>query len=418
MRNVFDQYSQPENRVTHALLTALDQDRSLLASFIKFVGVKPPRNAKQLSVLEQQYPGEAEPSEDKLESRGIPDGWIYDEGASWCVFIETKVLAALRPSQVETHRQTAIRRGFRVVKPVVIVPRTSSVTMPADVKVLEWRNVYAWLQTHASKSAWAKHVAEYLEIAEAKMIENGQFVEGTLTKFAGFPFDFEHPYTYLEGKRLLKLSREELSGRRDLRNALGMNPNIEGRSAITGSRSDAVWDFLSLSSASDAHKFTRYPHLTIGITAQAIEAMVTIPNGVNPKMRRKIRDQGEDGFQKIVSHIVQNARPLTKKHKGATPWFRGVQRRYPSQRAAAFIDARIDFDLRTAVPFSGDPKLQSSWLSAAYNAFTNKKGANYQIQVGVIFRYDRCPSLKSAEATALISDAWLACKPLIDLGKS
>ena len=29
-RKVFDQYSQPENRLTHALLTTLDQDRSLL----------------------------------------------------------------------------------------------------------------------------------------------------------------------------------------------------------------------------------------------------------------------------------------------------------------------------------------------------------------------------------------------------
>jgi hypothetical protein len=27
MRNIFDQYAQPENRVTHALMTALDEDR-------------------------------------------------------------------------------------------------------------------------------------------------------------------------------------------------------------------------------------------------------------------------------------------------------------------------------------------------------------------------------------------------------
>ena len=34
MRNIFDQYAQPENRVTHALMTALDEDRVLLGLFL------------------------------------------------------------------------------------------------------------------------------------------------------------------------------------------------------------------------------------------------------------------------------------------------------------------------------------------------------------------------------------------------
>ena len=79
LRNVFDQYSQPENRITHALMTALDQDRKLLGLFLReLVKVKPPCHPKKLAVLEQQYPGEEEPSEEELERRGIPDGWIYD----------------------------------------------------------------------------------------------------------------------------------------------------------------------------------------------------------------------------------------------------------------------------------------------------------------------------------------------------
>jgi hypothetical protein len=74
LRNVFDQYAQPENRVTHALITALDQDRSLLGHFLReLVKVTPPTNPRRLSILEQQYPGEEEPSEEELERRGIPD---------------------------------------------------------------------------------------------------------------------------------------------------------------------------------------------------------------------------------------------------------------------------------------------------------------------------------------------------------
>jgi len=35
LRNLFDQYSQPENRFTHALLTALNEDRKLLNAFLR-----------------------------------------------------------------------------------------------------------------------------------------------------------------------------------------------------------------------------------------------------------------------------------------------------------------------------------------------------------------------------------------------
>jgi hypothetical protein len=46
-------------------------------------------------------PGEEEPSEEELERRGIPDGWIYDD-KGWCVFIETKVMAKLTAEGVSS----------------------------------------------------------------------------------------------------------------------------------------------------------------------------------------------------------------------------------------------------------------------------------------------------------------------------
>jgi hypothetical protein len=80
LRNIFDQYSQPENRVTHSLMTAINEDRKLLGLFLhELVKGNAPGDPRKLSMLEQQYPGEDEPSEDDLERRGIPDGWIFDE---------------------------------------------------------------------------------------------------------------------------------------------------------------------------------------------------------------------------------------------------------------------------------------------------------------------------------------------------
>ena len=416
MRNIFDQYSQPENRITHALMTALNEDRNLLGLFLReLVKVKAPGDPRKLAVLEQQYPGEEEPSEVDLDRRGIPDGWIFDE-EGWCVFIESKVIARLGSDQINRHRRTAVRRGFKHITAVAIAPRLPK-SLPENTVLLEWRAVYAWLRQHGPHSMWAARTADYLEIAEAKLIDTKQFVEGTLTMFSGFPFGKDHPFTYLEGKRVLELALGELRPRSDLKVELGMNHKVPGRPAITGRQGDAVWDFLSLSSSPKEENFTKDPHLTLGIVSQAVEAMVTVPNAVNTVMRENLKQLGEEGFQALAKEVLNNLVPLLRRHKGATPWFRGVQRRYPSQKATPFIDARIDFDLRTAVQSGGPPKPQPRWLSAAYGSFVNRGHSNYQIQMGVLFRYERCPELRKTDAIDLIAAAWIACKPLVVLAR-
>jgi hypothetical protein len=171
---------------------------------------------------------------------------------------------------------------------------------------------------------------------------------------------------------VLGLALGELRSHRDLRDVLRLNPKAPGRPAITGRQGDAVSDFLSLSSASKAENFTKYPHLTLGIVASAVEAVVTVPNSVNSTMRRNLIKLGEQGFKALTLDILANMNPLLRRHKGATPWFRGVQRRYPSQRATPFMDARIDFDLRTAITSGGPPKAPPRWLSAAYGSFADK----------------------------------------------
>ena len=420
LRNIFDQYSQPENRVTHALMTAINEDRKLLGLFLReLIKVKAPVDPHNLSVLEQQYPGEEqeEPTEEDLERRGIPDGWIFDIEGGWCVFIETKVIAKLGADQIILHRRTAERRGFHTITAVAIAPVIPP-SLPTGTVLLEWRAVYAWLRRHGhDDSKWAARTADYLEIAEAKLIDTQQFLEGTLTMFSGFPFGHDHPFNYLEAKRLLVLAMGELRSRRELMDCLGMNPQVSGRPAIIGRQGDAVWDFLSLSAASEEVNFTKYPHLTLNVGSQAVEAMVTVPHAVNNITRSNLIELGEVRFQALAANIVTNLKPLLHDHEGATPWFRGIQRRYPSQRATPFVDARIDFDLRTAIPSGGPPKTQPKWLSAAYGSFVNKGTSNYQIQMGVVFRYERCPELRRTNAIDLIASAWLACKPLVDLAR-
>lgn len=261
----------------------------------------------------------------------MPDGWIFDENG-WCVLIESKVLIALKTSQIIAHRHTAKRRGFREAVAVALVPYKLR-SYPADIVTIEWRDVYSWLCRHRFEKEWAARAAKFLEVTETRLIETKQFREGTLTRFTGIPFSHENPYAYLEAKRVLGLALEELRARSDLKKQLGMNPSLEGRGAVTGTRADAVWNFLSLSNERDAAQFTRYPHLTLGITAVATEVMVTVPNAVSGRIKHKLKELGEEGFRTLAEHIVRNMRPLLRRHPGATPWFRGVQRRYKSQRA-------------------------------------------------------------------------------------
>jgi hypothetical protein len=57
MRNVFDQYGQPENRLNHALFTELNQDVRLLKFLIRDVCVinRPAKAPKEI-VSVQTYP--------------------------------------------------------------------------------------------------------------------------------------------------------------------------------------------------------------------------------------------------------------------------------------------------------------------------------------------------------------------------
>jgi hypothetical protein len=94
MRNIFDQYSQPENRLTHALAVCLSEDRRLLAAWLKWIGQDPSTRAAKLTIVEQRLPGEFELRESAADGRGLPDIVIHDE-AGWCVFIESKLESSL-----------------------------------------------------------------------------------------------------------------------------------------------------------------------------------------------------------------------------------------------------------------------------------------------------------------------------------
>jgi len=394
-------------------MTALNEDRMILASFLKkLVGVQKP--ASSLTLLEQQYPGEPPLSEEEAERRGIPDAWIFD-AEGWCIFVESKVQSPLKPEQINRHRKTAERRGFsQITALAIVVNRPSSIN--CDCLVLEWRQIYEWLNSIKLRSRWAYLLSDYFEALETKMIASESITEGMLTMFTGIPFTPKNPYTYLEGKRVLGVALKELRKRSDLRK-IGMDPSLSGRPSITGAGTDRVWDYLRLDVAKEEDKGTEHPHLTLGFHSRSAEAMLTIPHSVNRKIRNRISALNLQQFTQRVAAVREALSPLVEKHNGIRPWFRGIQRHFPSRRIS-ITDAEINFDLRTLETDERTPvKSQPVWISAGYDAFVQRGGTNYQFQVGAVFDYEKCPEIHTNVALDIIASAWIACAPFISLAR-
>lgn len=159
------------------------------------------------------------------------------------------------------------------------------------------------------------------------------------------------------------------------------------------------------------------PHLTLAIEAVRVLVIITVPHGIEPIMRRNLVELGYDGFQELLANV--NSRLLRALHKapGASPRVIVAQRRYPTQRSPAILDAEIEYDLRTAFPEKrkgSKVRPQPQWLKATYDALS-KKRSNLQVAVGAIFPYRTCPATKDQKIIDHVAQTWLACKPFLDV---
>lgn len=410
MRNVFDQYTQPENRLTHALVCTLNGDRSLLRPFLRWAGARDVPPPSKLRLTEQQVPGETV-SGDESEGRGLPDACAYaDDG--WSLLMEAKVQAGISLGQLRRHIATAKRHGYDQPYLLLLSVDDPPKKMPARSAHRAWRDVYAWFRKRADSSQWARTLTDYIETFESRMIAENYSLRGTLTMFDGLRFDAEKPFTYPEGRRLIRLLGDELQKRKDLRK-IDVDPKGERRTAITKGDGTNVWDFLPLKKSHGSSEFTAYPHLTMALRQTVPGAAITIPNGVRGGFRKKLKGVGEEGFIGLLRNIEKRLRPVLSTSKGSTARVYATQRHYRSQRSAPKIDAVLQADLRTIVPGKRrEAKFQPQWISAIYHVMTQKR-SNIQLGIEVHFSYDS-PVVRSRRAIELFAKSWIAMSPLID----
>ena len=409
MRNIFDQYKEPENRLTHALGCCLSEDAHLLKRFIEWIVGKRGNRRSKLEVVEQHVPGHPVSYSDDEKGRGLPDLWIYDHGdEKWSLIVESKITAPVNVGQLHRHGSTARRNGFSDPILLVISPKKPK-RIPGDVKHRTWTELYRWMRETSPKSEWACRFVEYIQIAEERMTADGYLRDGALTEFDGIPFDTDHPYSYREAKRILQLLMDELRQSKPLRK-LGVNARGKGRPAITGRARSSVWDFLPLTSAQGHNTFTSHPHLTISVQERRLLTAVIVPNGIATRYRRNITDLGIERFGLLVAEVERRVSRAVAGCARAYPWMEAVQRRYASQRSSPVEDARLEFDLRTAGARSKSKiRPQPQWLEAAYSALSNKR-SNLQVGIGAALPYGD-KALQSRKVVGMVANIWVACDP-------
>lgn len=409
MRNVFDQYDQPENKLTHALMVTLANDRRLIQPFLKMAGTKKVPALKNIQLGLQRVPGQVIDS-NKEGQEGLPDGCFFDQDG-WALIIEAKVQAGISVNQLQRHRKISARYGYDQPH-VVLLSIDNPKSLPDWVTHLEWKKLYGWFTRQKAKSPWARHFVEYMHIFEAKMIAMDYKIRGTLTMFDGFKFSDTEPYTYAEGKRLIRLVGEELRKNKILIKSLGLDINAKGRTAITRGDNGSVWDFLPLK-IFKGKPFTTMIHPTIVIRPIEASIALTIPNGMG-NIRNILRNKGFDIFVQILEQIEENLRPIIVKLNKAKPKIYVEQRHYKSQRSHPETDGKIEVDLRTILNSAkGLPTYQPGWLECIYNLLTNKRS---NMQWGIQLH---CPheekAMQNAKAIDILANALVAMKPLMDL---
>lgn len=410
MRNIFDQYSQPENKLTHALCCALSHDRSLLKPFLRLVGVQniPPLN--ELTVVQQHIPGrKADKEQQEKIAAGLPDLMICNK-EGWAVVFEMKVTSTLTTAQLNRHRATVVRDGYVSPILVAVTVEPPKCDLPGGTLHLLWRDLYSWFAEQRASSIWARSFVEYMEIFEARADGDKYIINGKLTMFDGLRFDEDSPFTYLSAKRLLRKLGDELQSHPDLQRAIAIDPTGRRRPAITDE--NGVWDFIPLTIAKD-HDFVKFPHLTIVLRESEAVAAIVVPNGVSGGFRTKLKELGLPAFVELIQDIEKRLRPVQRRCEDSRAIVHALQRHYLSQRSKPNVDGELKADLRTCVDGESHVKYQPQWIESLYNLLVNKR-SNVQFGIDVEFPYS-CSIVQSSKVTDLFVDAWKAMSPLLDL---
>ena len=238
---LYDQYSNEENRLTHALLHTIGSSQWLFSRFLKeIVGVSElaPRESYEISTQKVPF---SHGDTDAREIESIPDAWIVSESSNLGIAIEVKDKKnSLRLNQLRGHanRIAYYRRQYLLVitpdlrEPSKIEELKHKERRELNIVWRSWVEVHNWLVRLAGKGVSGRPMAAFLISSMLHYLERRSEVLG----FRGIKFP--HGFNVLDAKTILNSMMEELEGTvekhyKDL---------VKRCPAITTFFQDAVWD--------------------------------------------------------------------------------------------------------------------------------------------------------------------------------
>lgn len=407
---LYDQYSNEENRLTHALLHTIGSSRWLLTRFLKnIVGVKSPLGRETYEISTQKVPF-SQGDNDPQEIKSIPDAWIIDGVSRIGVAIEVKDREnSLTRDQLDKHKKRieSYEHPYLLVitpdlqKPSLIVNMQREVEKHLNVVWRSWDEIYRWLLEIPIARSSKKEKDKFLITSMREYLERRRDVLG----FQGIYF--RTAFNVHEAKAILNAEMEELQPTV----IMFYKDMTKRRPAITTFSQEGVWDCFGREDG-----FTNDLHITFGINEQAHNIGLTVPNSAKNAWSRLKNVFAFEDYQNELFSILKTLRKQVP-HL----YVEFTQRHFISRRFSV-RDGYMEFSIDTmGSPFSSrgsKAKEFPIWWEAIQNAIINKKRINGQVAFRARFFLNETKGINKPEFIKTAEKTLKALKPLYDfLGK-
>ena len=411
---LYDQYSNEENRLTHALLHTIGSSEYIFTEFIRnIVGIKSFYKSGIFEISTQKKPkgyGDKDKKPDQIKS--VPDAWIINEKNDFGIAIEVKGKKnSLRIGQLKSHSKLVnkYKNSFILsITPDNNLPKiVSDLKQDSEMNVVPiwtpWGDIYRLFKTlfmntsnkNAKDSFLLKSILEYLE---GRMDVLG---------FQGIPFNKDNGYDNRIAKEILKNEMDELQ------------PYVEGiyeelvkrRPAITLLKKSGVWDCFG-----NAKGFTNDLHITLGISEESHNIALVVPNSSKNAWKRLKEIFSTEAYQDELISILANLRKTVP-----CIYAEFVQRHFIARKHGV-EDGKLFFNLDViGKSFSNKKsiaKISSIWFPAFQEAIINKKNLNGQVAFITKYFYKNTKGIDQTKFLETVKATLKNYKPLYDYLKS
>jgi len=402
---LFDQYSNPENRLTHALMHTLAGSDKILKAFLdQVLGIRRSFIGKEIEITTQKRPFSQEDTDrDKVDS--VPDGWIIDKQGGLGILIEVKdEKNSVRLDQLRSHLkrlENYENSTLLVITPDLILPQKID-ALNADrrcrsrIAWKSWNELYAFFNQCRENLFHTLPKERYVLDAMLEYLEQRREVLG----FQGIKF--RKGFDVEEAKKILAAEMEELKD-----TALALFPTLTGRrGAITTAFSkSAVWDCFGVPEG-----FTSDIHVTVSIHEAYQDISLTVPHRARQRWKRLksilASEENERALFKILNELRLAVPDL---------FLEFIQRHFLYQRKGV-RDAFLEFHIDTfGKPFLEDKskvKVFPIWFQALKEAILSKSMINAQTMFKARFYLDETPNIDNEKFLITARKAITALHPL------